>query len=539
MTFNKEYFIDFKPIKGKVYLAGEKNEIESKGIGSMKIKVQNDKGAITYVIMYDVVYVPDLRNNLLSVMKLMDRGLKVDFSRDKVRICQGNNGEIIAVGERMDNHFVIDLTPIHERNVNKCDLAGINNEEGATVEKFSTPIEDVWHRRLGHVNNKYMQRLIKEKMVVGINDKVAEVDCDACKTCKLPRKPHKSVNYEQSNDTLQLLHMDICGSMPVESIGGSRYMLLIIDDYSGMYFTYFLKNKSDVLSTFKIFKRKCENMLGKEIKAVRTDNGTEFINCEFREFTNKEGIEHQKTVPYNPESNGKVERGNRVIIERARTILHESNLPLNFWAEAIAYISHSINLTPRKNKDKTSYELWFNKVPNITYLKTFGCLAYCHVPKNARNKLQPSGKKTIMVGYSRERVGYRLFDLERNLIIEERNVTFNESVKGSHYLNEPELIQNKEEKWCIEDILKISDHYDAGTRNKDHNESDRETDENINDSDQNDERQYNPTDVNLDREQSVKTSVGRPKGSTSAENLRRKQEMLDDREERLRAEGVR
>lgn len=50
----------------------------------MKIKVQNDKGAITYVIMYDVVYVPDLRNNLLSVMKLMDRGLKVDFSRDKL-----------------------------------------------------------------------------------------------------------------------------------------------------------------------------------------------------------------------------------------------------------------------------------------------------------------------------------------------------------------------------------------------------------------------------------------------------------------------
>lgn len=91
-----------------------------------------------------------------------------------------------------------------------------------------------------------------------------------------------------------------------------------------------------------------------------------------------------------------------------------------------------------------------------------------------------------MVGYSRERVGYRLFDLERNFIIEERNVIFNESVKGSHYLNEPELIQNKEEKWCIEDILKISDHYDADTRNKDHNENDRETDENINDSDQND-----------------------------------------------------
>jgi len=89
-------------------------------------------------------------------------------------------------------------------------------------------------------------------------------------------------------------------------------------------------------------------VLGKRIKCIRTDNGREFINNEFREFTNREGIEHQKTVPYNPESNGKVERGNRVILERARTLLYEGRLPLTFRAEAIAYVTYAANLTSRK-----------------------------------------------------------------------------------------------------------------------------------------------------------------------------------------------
>jgi len=79
--------------------------------------------------------------------------------------------------------------------------------------------------------------------------------------------------------------------------------------------------------------------------------------------------------------------------------------------------------------------LWYNKIPNISYLKTFGCISYCHTPKNARNKLQSSGKKAIMVGYSQERVGYRLFDLKDKLILEECNVIFDEHIKGSYFLN--------------------------------------------------------------------------------------------------------
>jgi len=181
--------------------------------------------------------------------------------------------------------------------------------------------------------------------------------------------------HNQSEKILDLLHLDICG--PIESVGDSRYILLIVDDYSGMYFTYFLKNKSETFSIFQEFNEKCKNILNKRIKCIRTDNGTEIINNQFREFTSKEGIEHQKTVPYNPESNGKVERGNRVILERARTLLYESGLPLPFWVEAVAYVTHIANITPRNNKSKTPYEFWYGKVRNISYLR----ISYLDVPR--------------------------------------------------------------------------------------------------------------------------------------------------------------
>lgn len=86
-----------------------------------------------------------------------------------------------------------------------------------------------------------MQKLVREKLVIGIKDGLKDVNCEACKTCKLSRKPHRYIMYNQSNETLDLIHLDICGPIPIESIGGARYVLLIIDDYRDMYFTYFLK----------------------------------------------------------------------------------------------------------------------------------------------------------------------------------------------------------------------------------------------------------------------------------------------------------
>lgn len=113
MTFERKYFIDFKPVKGRVYLAGKGNILESRGIGSIKVKLRDAKDKITCIMMHDVIYVPELRTNLLSIMKLMERRLKVNFTEYGVKICK-ENGETIAVGKQIDNHFVMHMIPITE-----------------------------------------------------------------------------------------------------------------------------------------------------------------------------------------------------------------------------------------------------------------------------------------------------------------------------------------------------------------------------------------------------------------------------------------
>jgi len=101
---------------------------------------------------------------------------------------------------------------------------------------------------------------------------------------------------------------------------------------------------------------------------IQTDNRREFVNKELEENL-ENGIIHKKTIPYNPESNSKAERSNRTILERAKILLHSSGLPTKFWTEAAACSSHISNVTSRKNKNKTPFELFFYmKLMSVTYV---------------------------------------------------------------------------------------------------------------------------------------------------------------------------
>ncbi|GFU69084.1 retrovirus-related Pol polyprotein from transposon TNT 1-94 [Trichonephila clavipes] len=184
---------------------------------------------------------------------------------------------------------------------------------------------------------------------------------------------------------------------------------------------------------------------------MRTDNGLEFVNELLDTYLANSGIFHEKTIPYNSESNGKAERANRVLLERARSLLHESKLPLKFWAEAINSSTQVSNVTPRKGKEKIPLEIWTSNKPKLNYLKKFGCVAYFHVPKVLRNKFEIPGRRGIMLGYARERRGYRIYDIKNQKVIEERLVKFNESLKGSNYLVE---IENK--TWNIDSFFEVS-----------------------------------------------------------------------------------
>ncbi|GFS71350.1 retrovirus-related Pol polyprotein from transposon TNT 1-94 [Trichonephila clavipes] len=200
-------------------------------------------------------------------------------------------------------------------------------------------------------------KTVSTKHCNSINLTISDVSYVPQLRCKLTRKTHHSIDISQSSQILELLHADLCGPINIESYGGAKYFMVIVDDFSGMYFAYFLKNKYEVFDIFSQFKAKYEN-LTKRIKKIRTDNGFEFVNEQLETYLANSGIFHEKTIPYNSESNDKAERANRALLERARSLLYESKLPLKFWAEAINCSTQVSNITPQKGKGKIPLEIW-------------------------------------------------------------------------------------------------------------------------------------------------------------------------------------
>jgi transposase InsO family protein len=152
--------------------------------------------------------------------------------------------------------------------------------------------------------------------------------------------------------------MDLFGPVAYLSIGGSKYGLVIVDDFSCFTWVFFLQDKSETQGTLKRFLRKAQNEFELKVKKIRSDNGSEFKNLQVQEYLEEEGIKHEFSAPYTPQQNGVVERKNKTLIDMARTMLGEFEMPERFWSEAVNTACHAINrLYLHRLLKKTSYEL--------------------------------------------------------------------------------------------------------------------------------------------------------------------------------------
>ena len=155
--------------------------------------------------------------------------------------------------------------------------------------------------------------------------------------------------------------------MNVDSIGGSKYLLTLTDDYTKYVTVYFIRSKSEVLSKFMEYVSRVENETGLRVRAISTDDGGGYTSQSFNKFCADKGIVHQFTNPYTPEQNGVSERLNRTLIESQRSMLYHAKMPLRVWAESMstAVILHNRSPTSAL-KDKTLFESWFGKKPNVS-----------------------------------------------------------------------------------------------------------------------------------------------------------------------------
>lgn len=149
------------------------------------------------------------------------------------------------------------------------------------------------------------------------------------------------------------------------------------------------------------------------------------------------------TIPYTPEQNGTVERDNRTIVEAARTQLHAHSLYKRLWTEAVNASVYVLNRTGTSTiKNKTPYQLWFDKDANIDKIKEFGSTVYVHIPKVKRKKFDKKAIKCVLVGYCDN--GYRVYNSQTNKIIVSRDVVFGKYEKNTS--NFVESVKNSKEK---------------------------------------------------------------------------------------------
>ncbi|GJU71001.1 putative ribonuclease H-like domain-containing protein [Tanacetum coccineum] len=254
-----------------------------------------------------------------------------------------------------------------KNDVYSLDLKNIIPSGGITclVAKATEDEAVLWHRRLGHVNFKNINKLVKGNLL-GFTSKTIKLDhsCLACRKGKQHRASCKKIEERTVREPLELLHMDLFGPVSVESINKKKYCLVVTDDCSKFSWVFFLAYKDETYDMLHDLIVGLENRLRHKVKTIRCDHGTEFKNQLMNEFCAKKGIKREYSIARTPQQNGVAERKNRTLIEAARTMLADSLLPIQFWAEAVntaCYVLNRVLVT--KPQMKTPYEILMGETP--------------------------------------------------------------------------------------------------------------------------------------------------------------------------------
>ncbi|GJX34210.1 ribonuclease H-like domain-containing protein [Tanacetum coccineum] len=329
MTGNKALLTDYQDIDGGFVAFGGSTK-GGKITGISKIRTNK-------IDFEDVFFMKELKFNLFFVSQMCDKKNSVLFTKTKCLVLSPDfklidESQVLLRVPRPNNMYNFDLKNVVPSRDLTCLFAKATINESKLL-----------HRRLGHVNFKTMNKLVKENLVRGLPSKAFENDhtCVACQKEKQHKASCKAKLVSSISQPLQMLHMDLFGPTSVRSINHKTYFLVVTDDFSR----------------------------------------------EMDEFCGQKGIKREYNVARTPQQNGVAETKNRTLIEAARTMLADSLLPTIFWAEAVntaCYVLNRVLVT--KPHNKTPYELIIDRPPNISFMRPFRC------PVTILNTLDPLGK---------------------------------------------------------------------------------------------------------------------------------------------------
>nr|GEU63176.1 putative ribonuclease H-like domain-containing protein [Tanacetum cinerariifolium] len=394
MTGNISYLSDFKEINGG-YVAFGGNPKGGKITRKGKIRTRK-------LDFDDVYFVKELKFNLFSVSQICDKKNSVLFTDTECLILSSdfklpNENHLLLRVPRENNMYNVDLKNIVPLGDLTCLFAK------ATLDK-----SNLWHRRLGHINFKIMNKLVKDNLVRGLPSKVFENNhtCVACMKEKQHKASCKTKPVSSVNQPLQRLYMDLFRPTFVKSINKKSYCLVVTDDYSRFSWVFFLATKDETSKILKTFITGIKNQITHKVKIIRSDNGTEFKNQDLNQFCRMKGINRGFSVARTPQQNGVAERKNKTLIKAARTMLADSLLPILFWAEAVntaCYVQNRVLVT--KPHNKTPYKLLLDPL----------------------GMFDGKADEGFLVGYSVSSKAFRVFNSGTRIVQEKFHIIFLEN----------------------------------------------------------------------------------------------------------------
>ncbi|GKB19653.1 ribonuclease H-like domain-containing protein [Tanacetum coccineum] len=355
--------------------------------------------------LHNVLVTPNIIKNLISVRQ---------FTRD-------NNCTIefdafgFSVKDYLTRHILL-------RCDSSSDLYPVTKPLTSPSAFLSTSAS-TWHQRLGHPGDQVLRSLVSSRFISCNKEKSSHI-CHACQLGK-----HVKLPFHSSDSTVEhcfdIIHSDLWTS-PIVSSSGFKYYVLFLDHFSHYLWIYPLRSKSDMFDKFLHFRTYVKNQFKCEIKSFQCDHGGEFDNNRLHNLFVKNGIQFRFSCPKTSQQNGKAERMIRTINNIIRTLLFQAHLPPTFWVEALHMATYLLNLLPSTAiRNEVPFTRLFNKQPDYSRLRIFGCLCYPHL--HSPHKLAPRATPCIFLGYPAYHRGYRCLDLETNKIILSRHVTFDET----------------------------------------------------------------------------------------------------------------
>jgi hypothetical protein len=360
--------------------------------------------------LHNVLYVPSLSRNLISVSCLDDDGYDCQFGNRQCLILF--DSKVVGLAFRQDKLYMLSM---HESvNVVCNDENIVCNEQVSSSTNVSSKRKrcddatsvKLWHYRLGHISKWRIERLIKDDILIPLDFSNSDycIDCIKGKYAKQVKKGEA----KRSAGVLEIIHTDICGPFPVKSVDGFDSFITFTDDFLRYGYIYPMKERSEVLDKFKIFKAEVENQHNIKIKLVRYDHGGEYYGCHtpyshvpgpFVRFLQENGIVAQYSMPGYPQQNGVAERRNHTLMDMVRSMLSYSTLPISLWMEALKTAVHILNRVPSKSVPKIPYKMWTDRKPTLNYLHVLGCPAEAKLFNPSIGKLDPKTVSCHFIGY--------------------------------------------------------------------------------------------------------------------------------------------